>query len=113
MGPPSAQAADVKIRDDYSSISTANSPALTDITSVSSTDSAPLVKPKNASNKSSPTVPQAQHESPEERVARFMKFVENSTREEIPAMAQKYGPRVVGEGIPFDTDEKDSDKLWA
>lgn len=91
MGPPPAKAADANTIADHSSISTASSPALMDITSVSSTNSAPLVKPENASNKSCPTVPAAQHESPEERVARFLKFVKNSTPEEISAMARKCG----------------------
>ncbi|DAA72490.1 TPA_exp: Uncharacterized protein A8136_6726 [Trichophyton benhamiae CBS 112371] len=118
MGPPPpAKAADANTIADHSSISTASSPALIGIPSVSSTNSAPLVKPENASNKSVPTVPAAQHESPEERVARFLKFVKNSTPEEISAMARKCGPRG-GEPIPFDTDEdapyhtdeKDSDK---
>ncbi|KAF3891470.1 hypothetical protein GTR04_4160 [Trichophyton interdigitale] len=119
MGPPPAKAADANTIADHSSISTASSPALADITSVSPTNSAPLVKPENASNKSFPTVPAAQHESPEERVARFLKFVKNSTPEEISAMARKCGLQVIGgEPIPFDTDEdapyhtneKDSDK---
>ncbi|EEQ34626.1 uncharacterized protein MCYG_07445 [Microsporum canis CBS 113480] len=107
MGPPSVKAEGANATADYTSVSSADSPAAsTDITSISSLDST-MIKSALPKSTSPPTTPSKVFDSEEERGAWFEKVLEdikNNTPEENAAIARKYGPRIVGEGIPYDTD---------
>ncbi|KAM5480548.1 hypothetical protein McanMca71_002413 [Microsporum canis] len=96
MGPPSVKAEGANATADYTSVSSADSPAAsTDITSISSLDST-MIKSALPKSTSPPTTPSKVFDSEEERGAWFEKVLEdikNNTPEENAAIARKYGPR--------------------
>ncbi|KAK2879285.1 hypothetical protein FQN49_001031 [Arthroderma sp. PD_2] len=106
MGPPSSKAEGANATADHTSVSSADAPAASrDITSTSSLDSAMT---KSALPKStSPPPPSKAFDSEEKRGAWFEKVLEDmkyNAPEENAAIARKFGPQIVGEGIPYDTD---------
>ncbi|EFR04283.1 hypothetical protein MGYG_07292 [Nannizzia gypsea CBS 118893] len=105
---PPAKSTVTKATADHSSVSSADSPASTDATSVSLTEPVSLKITSNLLHKSPLPIPSAelQDKKAPTRFDKMLDDLKNKSPEELAAYLQKYGPKIVREGdpIPYDTD---------